>query len=238
MNGRIDALAERFPLPAGSRIRLSRLTELLAHDEHAPTAIRDPDRVALDHIADAIVAVDLPQMTDARDIVDIGSGAGIPGLPLAIALPHTRVVLLESNARKCAFLESAIATVGVPNARVVCERAEAWRSGFGTADVVTVRAVAALDVAAEYAAPLLRIGGTLIVWRGRRDLEAEAMGERAAADLGLEAAPPVAVEPYECAEHRYLHLMLKVSETPPRFPRRVGVARKRPLGARKHSPST
>jgi 16S rRNA (guanine527-N7)-methyltransferase len=83
----------------------------------------------------------------------------------------------------------------------------------------------------EYAAPLLRIGGSLVVWRGRRDPEAEAAGARAASELGLEVREPESVDPYPGAEHRYLHLVLKVKETPCGFPRREGVARKRPLGA-------
>ena len=97
---------------------------------------------------------------------------------------------------------------------------------------MTARAVAAPDVVAEYAAPLLGVGGSLVAWRGRRDAEAERAGERAAEILGLAVAQPVQVHPYAGAEHRYLHVMTKVLDTPTRFPRRPGVARKRPLGAR------
>jgi 16S rRNA (guanine527-N7)-methyltransferase len=85
-------------------------------------------------------------------------------------------------------------------------------------------------VVAEYAAPLLRVGGRLVAWRGRRDPADEAAGARAALQLGLEAREPVAVRPYPAAEHRHLHVMVKTGETPAKFPRRPGVARKRPLG--------
>jgi 16S rRNA (guanine527-N7)-methyltransferase len=117
------------------------------------------------------------------------------------------------------------------NASVVISRAEEWREGIGSCDVVTARALAALDVVAEYAAPLLRIGGTLVAWRGRRDPAGEAAAARAAGQLGLEPGDVLHVEPYAGAENRHLHLLLKVSDTPARFPRRPGVARRRPLGA-------
>jgi 16S rRNA (guanine527-N7)-methyltransferase len=116
---------------------------------------------------------------------------------------------------------------------VVVEHARAEEIGgrVSNVDVVTARALAPLDVVAEYAAPLLRVGGHLVAWRGKREPEVEAEGARAAEILGLCAQDPVQVRPYLAAEHRYLHLMSKVRETPERFPRRPGMARKRPLGA-------
>jgi 16S rRNA (guanine527-N7)-methyltransferase len=96
--------------------------------------------------------------------------------------------------------------------------------------VVTARALGPLDVVVEYAAPLLTLGGTLVVWRGRRDPEAEAAGLRAASKVGLRAGEIVPVRPYPTAQNRYLHLMSKVMDTPAGFPRRPGVALKRPLG--------
>jgi len=86
-------------------------------------------------------------------------------------------------------------------------------------------------VVVEYTAPLLVLGGTLVAWRGRRDPSAEAVAARAAAEIGLEPAEVVQVQPYSAAENRYLHLMSKVTETPRGFPRRPGMALKRPLGA-------
>jgi 16S rRNA (guanine527-N7)-methyltransferase len=90
--------------------------------------------------------------------------------------------------------------------------------------------VAPLDVVAEYGAPLLKIGGTLLVWRGRRDPASEDFARRAADELGLVMHDLIAVEPYAGAVNRHLQPMVKMSATPTRFPRRVGVARKRPLG--------
>jgi 16S rRNA (guanine527-N7)-methyltransferase len=95
---------------------------------------------------------------------------------------------------------------------------------------VTARAVAALDVVAEYAAPLLRVGGTLVAWRGRRDSQAETAAAWAAEQLGLGSPEVRVARPYQGAEHRHLYLMSKVMETPSGFPRRPGMALKRPLG--------
>jgi 16S rRNA (guanine527-N7)-methyltransferase len=120
----------------------------------------------------------------------------------------------------------------VRNARAVHARVEAWPEGLGAFDLVTARALGPLEVVVEYAAPLLTVGGTLVVWRGRRDQAAEAAGARAANKVGLEVGEVVPVRPYPAAQSRHLHLMSKVKETPPGFPRRPGMALKRPLGRR------
>ncbi len=170
-------------------------------------------------------------MRTATSLADLGAGAGLPGLPLAIALPGARVTLVESNGRKCEFLRRAIVACEVPNAEAVHARAEEWRAGLGACELVTARALAPLGVVAEYAAPLLAPGGALVAWRGRRDPHDEAVAARAAAELGLEPRAVVAVTPYRGALHRHLHVLVKTGPTPARFPRRPGMARKRPLGA-------
>jgi 16S rRNA (guanine527-N7)-methyltransferase len=113
----------------------------------------------------------------------------------------------------------------------VCSRAEEWREGVSRCDVVTARALAPQPVVLEYAAPLLRMGGTLVDWRGRRDEAAEEAAQRAAALLGLSRAEIRRVIPFEGASDHHLHVFVKTGETPARFPRRAGIARKRPLGA-------
>jgi 16S rRNA (guanine527-N7)-methyltransferase len=225
----IETLVRRFALPERAGAQLAALAELLSDDPAAATTVRDRERVLDDHLADALVALELPELARAAAIADLGSGAGVPGLPLAIALPGVRVALVESNGRKHAFIARALSVCEVANGEAVHSRAESWSAGLERHDVVTARALAPLPVVAEYAAPLLRLGGSLIVWRGRRDPDEEAAGARAAYELGLEPASPVAVRPYEEARHRHLHVMTKVAPTPPRFPRRPGVARKRPL---------
>jgi 16S rRNA (guanine527-N7)-methyltransferase len=232
LDQRFRELGERYELATAAVVQLRCLHQLLVEDPLAPTAVRDPAKVFDDHLADSLVALDLEPVRRALSVADLGSGAGVPGLPLAISLPEATVALVESAARKYAFLERALIACEVRNARAVHARAEAWPEGLGALDLVTARALGPLEVVVEYAAPLLTVGGTLVVWRGRRDQAAEAAGARAANKMGLEAGEVVPVRPYAAAQSRHLHLMSKVKETPPGFPRRPGMAIKRPLGRR------
>ena len=225
----VTALASRYGLPADAAPRLHALVELVATDPAAPTTVTDRRDILRDHLADSLVALELAPVRSARVIADLGAGAGFPGLPLAIALPRAEVNLVESNRRKCDFMARAAAVCKADNARVVQARAERWTDGLGRCDLVVARALAPLAVVAEYAAPLLSPNGTLVAWRGRRDAADEAQAARAARELGLEPGEPLRVEPYPGALNRHLHPMVKVSPTPPRFPRRPGMARKRPL---------
>ena len=119
-------------------------------------------------------------------MADLGSGAGVPGLPLAIAREELAVSLVEAAGRKCAFLRGLVEDLGLARVTVVHARAEEFAAEAPSRyDLVTVRAVASLAVVAEYAAPLLNVGGSLVAWRGARDPEAELEGQRAAVELGL-----------------------------------------------------
>jgi 16S rRNA (guanine527-N7)-methyltransferase len=228
---RLEQLAERFDLPQRAPAQLQRLLDLLAADPLAPTTVRDAAAALDAHVADALVALDLAPVRSARRIADLGSGAGFPGLVLAAALPEAAVALVESSRRKCAFLERAVAAMELDDVAIVCDRVETWRAGAGAHDLVTARAVAPLSVLVEYAAPLLRAGGALVAWKGRRDAREEADGAAAAAQTGMAPREIRGVEPWPGAEHLHLHLYLKVGSTPNRFPRRPGIARKRPLRA-------
>ena len=224
---RLENLGQIYGLDRRQLEQLRRLLELVATDPTAPTTVREPAAAVDVHLADSLVALELEELVRARTIADIGAGAGFPGLPLAVALPSVRVALVESLGRKCAFLERAIESAGAVNASVACARVEEWPER--ELDVVCVRAVAPLAVLVEYAAPLLRLGGRLVAWKGRRDADEERGGAEAAAKLGLTPERVVAVQPFEGAEHRNLHLYLKASDTPAGYPRRAGMARKRPL---------
>jgi 16S rRNA (guanine527-N7)-methyltransferase len=228
---RLAEICRRHGLSAAQGGQLRCLLEVLASDPHAPTAVSEPDAAVDVHLADSLAALDLPTVRAATRIADIGSGPGFPGLALAVALPSATVSLVESAARKCDFIERARSAGGVGNATVVAARAEAWAAGVGGQDLVTARAVAPLAVLCEYAAPLLRLGGALVAWRGRRDSDQEQSAVRAAAELGLEARGAVRSEPYPGSSDHHLHLYVKVMPTPARFPRRPGMASKRPLGA-------
>lgn len=202
----------------------------LAEDEHAPTTVRDA-RLAIDvHLADSLAALELGAVRAAGTIADLGAGAGFPGLVLAVAVPEAEVSLVESQARKCAFIERLRTAAGIENARVVCTRVEEWGEGLKRNGVVVARALAAQPVVLEYAAPLLQMGGVLVDWRGRRSVDEETDALCGAEQLGMRRLEIRRTEPYEAARDHHLHVFEKVAETPTRFPRRVGVARKRPLG--------
>lgn len=226
----ISDLVRRYGLGTPAGEQLERLAHLLATDPEAPTTIRDPTDIRNDHLADSLVALELAPVRAAAHIADLGAGAGLPGLCLAIARPGSQIWLVESNGHKCRFITAAIELIGLQNATVVNVRAESWTDGRERCELVTARALAPPAVVAEYAAPLLAMGGALVAWRGRRDAEDEAAGARAAAELGLRVEDPIRVEPYPGALNRHLQCMVKLAPTPDRFPRRPGMARKRPLG--------
>jgi 16S rRNA (guanine527-N7)-methyltransferase len=229
----LTALAERYGLAAETASTLARLLDILESEPDAPTGITDREQATAVHLADSLVATELEQVRRARSIADVGAGAGFPGLPLAVALPNARAWLVESSARKCAFLSRAVAELGIDNAAVVHARAEAWTDGREACDLVVARALATLPVVIEYAAPLLRLEGMLVAWKGRRDPEEESAGAAAADQLGLELVEVRPVQPFPGSRHRHLHVFRKRQPTPPGFPRRPGVAAKRPLRARK-----
>jgi 16S rRNA (guanine527-N7)-methyltransferase len=217
--------------PAHAVGALGRILELQATDPTASTTVKHvPDAVGV-HVADALVALELPYVAAAERIADLGSGAGWPGLALAAALPAAHVSLVESQVRHCRYLEKAVEVGALTNVAVVNARAEAWPEGLGVHDLVTARAVAALPVILEYAAPLLVDGGLVVAWKGAVAEPERAAGLAAAEILGLEPLPVVAVTPFPGARDHTLHPFRKNAPTPERFPRRPGMAAKRPLGA-------
>jgi 16S rRNA (guanine527-N7)-methyltransferase len=228
---RMGELAAQYELTPGAIVALGHLLDLVCTDPTAPTAVRDPATAVDAHVADALVALELEQVRAAGRIADLGSGAGFPGLVLAAALPAAEVALVEANRRKCEFLARAAATMALPNTVVVAERAESWTAGLGTRDLVTARALAPLGVVVEYAAPLVIEGGALLAWKGHRDPAEEADGAAAAAATGLALGEVRPVRPWKGAERLHLHLYVKVGLTPNQFPRRPGIASKRPLRA-------
>jgi len=182
----------------------------------ALTDLEEARRILLD---DALAGRDL---VERGPLVDVGSGGGSPGLPLAGALPEIQVVLLESNGRKCDFLRAQSA--GFANVSVVCARAEehgraAGRDAYGTA---VARALAPPAVALEWCLPLVAVGGRAVLYTGEPGPELE----RVAVRLG--GGPPRA-QPVEGSERRHLVVVEKLEPTPEEFPRRPGAARKRPL---------
>jgi 16S rRNA (guanine527-N7)-methyltransferase len=218
-------------LSATQRGQLAALLAAVVDDELAPTAIRSAREVRDAHIADSLVGLEVEALATARRIADIGSGAGFPGLALAAALPSAGVFAVESRRRACEFIARARDAAGLANVHVVCARAEEWSDGIGQTDAVVARALGPQPVVLEYAAPLLRMGGSVVDWRGARSEMHERAAAHAAAKLGLEREEIRRVEPFAGARERHLHVFRKRRATPDGFPRRAGIARKRPLAS-------
>ncbi len=188
-------------------------------------------------MADALSGLEVPELASARRIADIGAGAGFPGLALAVALPQAQVDLVESAGRKTAVVDRLIQAGDVSNARSITTRVEefggvaaAVGGGREAYDAVTARALGPLALLVEYAAPLLRSDGVLVAWKGARDADEEEAGAEAARQLGMAPENVLPVQPFAASENRHLHVFRKLSPTPAGFPRRPGMARKRPLG--------
>ena len=180
----LDGLAERYGLSAESTLALERLLAALEAEPDAPTSERARADALRTHVADSLSGLEVEALREATRAADLGAGAGFPGLVLAAALPEARVDLIESSARKGAVAGRLAAAAGITNATAVAARVEEWGAGppgAGSYEAVTARALGSLAVLAEYAAPLLRLGGVLVAWKGERS-EAE---ERAGACRGV-----------------------------------------------------
>jgi 16S rRNA (guanine527-N7)-methyltransferase len=219
--------------------QLERLLEALAKEPDPHTTISDPAAAVEAHVADSLSGLEVEDLRAASRIADIGAGAGFPGLVLAIALPSASVDLIESARRKAAVIDRLRQAADIENARSIAARAEDWArtppalgGGGERYDVVTARAVAPLAVLVEYAAPLLRPTGVLVAWKGARDRAEEGLGREAADVVGMALEEVLRVEPFAGARNRHLHVYRKMAPTPERFPRRAGMAAKRPLGGR------
>jgi 16S rRNA (guanine527-N7)-methyltransferase len=212
---RLAELAVEWGLPRDAPAQLATILSLVRNESASITTVRDPQAGVERHIADSLSGLIVPELRAATRIADLGTGGGFPGLVLAAALPSSSIRLVESVARKCAFLRRAAAAAGLTNVEVVSSRAEDWHAGAGSNEVVTARAVAALPVLVEYAAPLLAEGGVLVAWKGRPEAAEVAQAARAAAAIGLAVMPTVQVAGQAGAEHRTLYLYRKVAPTPP-----------------------
>jgi 16S rRNA (guanine527-N7)-methyltransferase len=232
-----EKVQDASPLPGSlldeaQRARITRVLELLATERASVSSVTDPQRAWRVHVEDSLTGLEFDQLASASRIADIGSGAGFPGLVLAVALPNARVDLIESVGRKCEFMRRAIEVAEIANARVHNARSEqlAEDQGREAYDAVTARAVGRLSTLAELASPLLERGGVLVAWKGKRDDEEEQQLTNAAAQLAMQPEEIRHVGPYAGSEHRHLHLIRKSAPTPADLPRRAGIAKKRPRG--------
>jgi 16S rRNA (guanine527-N7)-methyltransferase len=205
------------------------------------TAIADPLSAATKHVLDSLTCLKvMEKLGPGRKVVDVGSGAGLPGIPLAIARPDLEFCLLESSKKGCAFLEEAARELELSNVKVHCIRAEeagqdaSLRESF---DAAVCRAVARLVVVAEYCLPLVRVGGRMIAMKGPAGRDELSEAEAAISALGGEEQEVVEFDiamPGSCdascgSLRRLLICIAKKRPTPAKYPRRTGIPSKRPL---------
>ncbi|MFL5896839.1 MAG: 16S rRNA (guanine(527)-N(7))-methyltransferase RsmG, partial [Thermoleophilaceae bacterium] len=176
------------------------MLDALAREVDPHTTVSNPGEAVDIHVADSLSGLEVGPLREARAIADIGAGAGFPGVVLAIALPRARVDMIESSSRKCAVIDRLVKAAGMDHevVRALPMRAEDWAAWGGRElyDVVTARAVGPLAVLVEYAAPLMREGGTFIAWKGSADDAEAAAGARAAVEVGLEPEGVVETRPF------------------------------------------
>jgi 16S rRNA (guanine527-N7)-methyltransferase len=228
-----NELASRanLPLTDAQHAQFARYLDLLLDANKRMNLTRITDRVAAEvqHVGDALTL--LPHLpTGAFRLVDVGSGGGVPGIPLAIARPDATVMLVESTKKKAAFLRDTTKAMQLPNVSVSEWRAEdVGRSNSReTFDVAIARAVATLDWLAEWCLPLVKPGGKLLAMKGARAAEELPAAQRAIKFLGG-GAPTVHPVTLPGSEHRVIVEIPKVSKSDARFPRPATQAKGKPI---------
>lgn len=197
---------------------------------------KNRDTIILEHLLDSLSCLTAERVTSASSLVDVGTGGGLPGIPLAIARPELPVTLLEATAKKVRFLEHVRSRLDLPNLEILHARVEeagrepCYRDVF---DIATSRALAALSVVVEYCAPLVRQGGQIVAMKGRLQEDELSDGLAAARALGarLREVREVDYMLHLPQKERRIVLYSKVGVTPDPFPRGVGLAKRRPLGS-------
>jgi 16S rRNA (guanine527-N7)-methyltransferase len=226
-------------IDAGARRLLVDYAHILSdYDKANVIGTREPGEILHRHILDSLSCLLFAPLRAARKVADIGSGGGLPGIPLAAVLPSTEVTLIESVGKKVDFLRYVIGELRLGNVRVVnsrIEEAAREEEHRGAYDVCAVRALARLSVVAEYSLPLLRRGGYVISMKAREDEDEKAEGERASAILGGRLCEEIAVSQVSGLEQRDRRLVVleKIGETPRLYPRKTGTPAKAPLGKEK-----
>jgi 16S rRNA (guanine527-N7)-methyltransferase len=196
------------------------------------TAIRDAESIRVKHFLDSFSCVLAWKAVPPQRLIDVGTGAGFPGIPLKILYPSMRLTLVESVGKKAKFCQHIVDTLGLENVTVVHARAEdlgqkaEHREGY---DWAVARAVANLNVLSEYLLPLVKVGGTALAQKGESGPAEAQSAEKAMKLLGGKLKKLIPVNLPGVADDRYLLLMDKVAATPPKYPRAAGMATKTPL---------
>lgn len=220
-----------IPLSEQAEAGLQRYHSLLmAHNAWMDLTNVPEEEMPLRHYADSLLASKAGLLPQGASIIDVGSGAGFPGLPLAIARPDLQVSLLESKQKRCVFLQTVVDALQLGNVSVLCGRAEdlartAHREAY---DLAVARAVAPLNLLAEYLLPFVRPGGSALCWKGPAVYEEQAAGQQAAQLLGGSLGELVDLQ--IAGRSHYIQVIKKRRATPRKYPRKAGTPAKEPLG--------
>ncbi|MCP4415726.1 MAG: 16S rRNA (guanine(527)-N(7))-methyltransferase RsmG [Chloroflexi bacterium] len=207
---------------------------LLWNERMNLTAVRQPAEIRIRHFLDSLSCATVMGDLNGRSLIDVGSGAGFPGLPLKILVPAMKVTLVESVAKKGQFLQTVADELGLNDVTVLTERVE--KLGQSSLhrqqyDWATARAVAILPVLAEYLLPLCKVGGSMLAQKGENVAVEVVAAGKAIELLGGGKSKTVSIKLPQREQLHYLLTVAKVANTPAKFPRRVGVPGKRPLSA-------
>ncbi len=196
------------------------------------TSIQDPAAIAVKHYLDSLTLAKVIPCFAGRRLIDVGTGAGFPGLALAIVFPRLRVTLLDSTAKKLRFIDQAGQALGLENIRTLHVRAEdagrhpKHRSAY---DIVTARAVARMPTLMEYTLPLAKIGGQVIAMQGSRAYEEANRAAKAIDRLGGELFAIEEIRLPTLDQPRYLVVIDKIKRTPTDYPRQAGAPSRQPI---------
>jgi 16S rRNA (guanine527-N7)-methyltransferase len=196
------------------------------------TAITDPQAIEMRHFLDSLTVIRAISFQRSQRVIDVGTGAGFPGLPLRLVYPFIDLTLLEATAKKTAFLEHIVNVLKLGNVHVLNTRAEDAGQTLTTReqyDLVLARAVAHMSVLAEYLLPLCKVGGRCVALKGESAAAEVQQAESALRILGGHVEKVIRVELPQVTETHHLVVIEKIAATPPKYPRRAGIPGKRPL---------